>query len=118
MSSTHEQVYVDVQEHYVDAARTAGSGEMACCGSSVSAFGADNDDDIRVLRPSHRRNRSRLSSLTCDTAPDADRAQSVTNIVCAGNLDTAVEHFRRRLGRRLVVIDRRLLRRSSSIRAA
>lgn len=81
MSSAHEQVYVDVQEHYVDAARTAGSGEMACCGSSVSAFGADNDDDIRVLRPSHRRNRSRLSSLTAirlrtQIAPRVSRTSS------------------------------------------
>lgn len=49
MSTIPQRIYNEVRDYYAAAARTADSGQSACCGPDAAAFGASNYDDLGDL---------------------------------------------------------------------
>jgi SAM-dependent methyltransferase len=85
MSDTHERIYVEVRDHYADAARTAESGQAACCGPDDSKWGTAHYDDLGDLPDA-----AALASLGCGNptaVADLNEGETVLDLGSGGGID-------------------------------
>jgi len=85
MSDTHERIYVEVRDYYADAARTAESGQAACCGPDDSKWGTAHYDDLGDLPDA-----AALASLGCGNptaVADLNEGETVLDLGSGGGID-------------------------------
>ena len=85
MSTTPERIYLEVRDHYADAARTAESGQAACCGPDEAKWGIAHYDDLEDLPDA-----AALASLGCGNptaVADLHPGEIVLDLGSGGGID-------------------------------
>ncbi|MGD9703916.1 MAG: arsenite methyltransferase [Acidimicrobiia bacterium] len=85
MSTTPERIYVEVRDYYADAARSAESGQAACCGPDESKWGISHYDDLGDLPDA-----AALASLGCGNptaVADLHPGETVLDLGSGGGID-------------------------------
>lgn len=92
MSTTSNRIYDEVRDYYAAAARTADSGQAACCGPDAVGFGAANYDDLGELPDA-----AALASIGCGNpiaVVDLHPGETVLDLGSGGGIDVLLSATR------------------------